>query len=46
MALETRIQVRLSDYEKEALKEQADESGFSLSDYIRWLIVNNSGKEE
>ena len=45
MALETRIQVRLSDIEKESLQEQADEAGFTISDYIRWL-VNNSGKEE
>ena len=46
MAYETRIQIRLTDNEKEELQEQADESGFTVSDYIRWLIVNNSGKEE
>lgn len=46
MALETRIQVRLSEIEKENLQEQANDAGFTISDYIRWLIVNNSGKEE
>lgn len=46
MALETRIQVRLSEIEKENLQEQANEAGFTISDYIRWLVINNSGKEE
>lgn len=46
MALDTRIQIRMTELEKEQLEEQAAESGFTVSDYIRWLIEDNSGKEE
>ena len=46
MTLDTRIQIRMSDIEKEQLKEQANEAGFTVSDYIRWLVENNSGKED
>lgn len=46
MALETRIQIRMSDIEKEQLEEQSNEAGFTVSDYIRWLIENDSGRED
>ena len=46
MALETRIQIRMSDIEKEQLEEQANESGFTVSDYMRRLIENDSGRED
>lgn len=47
MALEVRTQVRMTREELEELKEQAEDNGFTVSDYIRWLIENDKkGGEE
>ena len=44
--LETRAQVRMSREELEELKEQANDNGFTVSEYIRYLIENDKGGEE
>lgn len=46
MALETRLQVRMSNEEIEEIKDLADEYGLSVSDYIRYLVENDKGGEE
>lgn len=46
MAMETRLQVRMSTEEIEELKEQAEDNGFTVSDYIRYLVENDKGGEE
>lgn len=46
MALETRLQVRMSNEEIEEIKELADDYGLSVSDYIRYLVENDKGGEE
>lgn len=46
MALDTRLQVRMSTEEIEELKEQAEDNGFTISDYIRYLVENDKGGEE
>ena len=46
MALETRMQVRMSREELEELKEQAEDNGFTISDYIRYLVEQQKGGEE
>ena len=45
MALETRVGVRMTHEELEELKEQANDAGLSVSDYVRWLIENDKGGE-
>ncbi len=43
----TRLQVRCTAEELEEFKEQANENGFTISDYIRYLIENDvKGGEE
>lgn len=46
MAMETRLQVRMSNEEIEEIKDLADEYGLSVSDYIRYLVENDKGGEE
>lgn len=46
MALETRIQVRCTTEELEEFKELAEDNGFTLSDYIRYLLENGRGGDE
>lgn len=46
MALDTRLQVRMTQEEIEELKEQAEDNGFTVSDYIRYLVENDKGGEE
>lgn len=46
MALEVRTQVRMTREELEELKEQAEENGFTMSDYIRYLIEQDKGGDE
>ena len=46
MALDTRLQVRMTQEEIEDIKEQAEDSGFTVSDYIRYLVENDKGGEE
>lgn len=46
MALETRLQVRMSNEELEEIKDLADDYGLSVSDYIRYLVENDKGGEE
>lgn len=46
MALETRIQVRCSTEELEEFKDLAEDNGFTLSDYIRYLLENERGGDE
>lgn len=47
MSMEVRAQVRMSREELEELKEQANDNGLNISDYIRWLIANDAkGGEE
>lgn len=46
MALEVRTQVRMTREELEELKEQAKENGFTMSDYIRYLIEQDKGGDE
>lgn len=46
MALETRLQVRMSNEEIEEIKDLADNYGLSVSDYIRYLVENDKGGEE
>jgi predicted DNA binding CopG/RHH family protein len=46
MALDTRLQVRMTQDEIEELKEQAEDNGFTVSDYIRYLVENDKGGEE
>lgn len=46
MALDTRLQVRMTQDEIEELKEQAEDNGFTVSDYIRYLVENAKGGEE
>lgn len=46
MALDTRLQVRMTQNEIEELKEQAEDNGFTVSDYIRYLVENDKGGEE
>lgn len=46
MALETRLQVRMSNEEIEEIKDLADDYGLSVSDYIRYLVENDKGGEE
>lgn len=45
MALDTRLQVRMTQDEIEELKEQAEDNGFTVSDYIRYLVENDKGGE-
>lgn len=44
--LETRIQVRCTNEELEEFKEMAEDNGFTLSDYIRYLLENERGGDE
>lgn len=44
--LDTRLQVRMTQEEIEELKEQAEDNGFTVSDYIRYLVENDKGGEE
>lgn len=46
MALEVRTQVRMTREELEELKEQAEANGFTMSDYIRYLIEQDKGGDE
>ena len=46
MSLNVRVQVRMTDEELESLKEQAEDNGLNVSDYIRWLIENDKGGDE
>lgn len=46
MALDTRLQVRMTQEDIEELKEQAEDNGFTVSDYIRYLVENDKGGEE
>lgn len=46
MALEVRTQVRMTREELEELREQAEENGFTMSDYIRYLIEQDKGGDE
>lgn len=46
MALEVRTQVRMTREELEELKEQAEENGFTMSDYIRYLIEQDKRGDE
>ena len=46
MALDTRLQVRMTQDEIEELKEQEEDNGFTVSDYIRYLVENDKGGEE
>lgn len=46
MALEVRTQVRMTREELEELKEQAEGNGFTMSDYIRYLIEQDKGGDE
>lgn len=46
MALETRLQVRMSNEEIEEIKDLANDYGLSVSDYIRYLVENDKGGEE
>ena len=46
MALEVRTQVRMTREELEELKEQAEENGSTMSDYIRYLIEQDKGGDE
>lgn len=46
MSLEVRTQVRMTREELEELKEQAEENGFTMSDYIRYLIEQDKGGDE
>lgn len=46
MALEVRTQVRMTREELEELKEQAEENGFTMSDYIRYLIEQDKGGDK
>lgn len=46
MALDTRLQVRMTQEEIEELKDQAEDNGFTVSDYIRYLVENDKGGEE
>lgn len=46
MALEVRTQVRMTREELEELKEQAEKNGFTMSDYIRYLIEQDKGGDE
>lgn len=42
--LETRLQVRMSTDEIEAVKQLADDYGFNVSDFIRYLITEELSK--
>lgn len=46
MALNVRLQVRCTDEELEEYKELAEDNGFTLSDYIRYLLEQEKGGEE
>lgn len=46
MALNVRAQIRMSEEELENLKEQAEDNGFTLSDYIRYLVEQDKGGKE
>lgn len=46
MALDTRLQVRMSQEEIEEIKDLADDFGLSVSDYIRYLVEQDKGGEE
>lgn len=46
MTLDTRLQVRMTQEEIEKLKEQAEDNGFTVSDYIRYLVENDKGGED
>lgn len=46
MSKNVRAQIRMTDEELENLKQQAEDNGFTLSDYVRWLIENNKGGED
>lgn len=44
--METRMQVRCTTEELEEFKELAEDNGFTLSDYIRYLLENEKGGEQ
>lgn len=44
--LDTRLQVRMTQSEIEELKERAESCGFSVSDYIRYLLEESKGGKE
>lgn len=44
--LETRLQVRMSADELEEIKDLADDTGLSVSDFIRYLVEEYKGGEE
>lgn len=46
MSKNVRAQIRMTDEELENLKQQADDNGFTLSDYIRYLVEQDKGGEE
>ena len=46
MSKNVRAQIRMTDEELENLKQQAEDNGLNLSDYVRWLIENNKGGED
>lgn len=46
MALDVRTQVRMTREDLEELKERAEENGFTMSDYIRYLIKQDKGGDE
>lgn len=46
MALDVRAQVRMTSEELEELKEQAEDNGLTISDYIRYLIETDKGGEK
>ena len=36
----------MTDEELENLKQQAEDNGLNLSDYVRWLVENDKGGEK
>ena len=46
MALQTRLQVRCTSEELEEYKELAEDNGFTLSDYVRYLLEQEKGGDE
>lgn len=46
MSKNVRAQIRMTDEELENLKQQAEDNGLNLSDYVRWLVENDKGGEK
>ena len=43
MAQEKRIAFRCTDEEFEQIKDQADCAGLNVTDYLKFLVINDSG---